>query len=53
MSELVSGVLIGVGGALLLTWLVTDAIGFALLMPQARQWLPDQTDRSLPRQDCD
>jgi UPF0716 protein FxsA len=39
-SELVSGVMIGVGGALLLTpGFVTDAIGFALLMPQARQWL--------------
>ena len=39
-SELVSGVMIGVGGALLLTpGFVTDAIGFALLMPQTRQWL--------------
>ena len=39
-SELVSGVMIGVGGALLLTpGFVTDAVGFALLMPQARQWL--------------
>ena len=39
-SELVSGVMIAVGGALLLTpGFVTDAIGFALLIPQARQWL--------------
>ena len=39
-SELVSGVMIGVGGALLLTpGFVTDTVGFALLMPQARQWL--------------
>ena len=39
-SELVSGVMIAVGGALLLTpGFITDAIGFALLMPQTRQWL--------------
>ena len=39
-SELVSGVMIAVGGALLLTpGFVTDVIGFALLIPQARQWL--------------
>ncbi|MDA9006336.1 FxsA family protein [Litoricola sp.] len=39
-SELVSGVMIAVGGALLLTpGLVTDALGFALLIPQTRQWL--------------
>ena len=39
-SELVNGVMIGVGGALLLTpGFITDAVGFALLMPQARQWL--------------
>ncbi|CAI8330988.1 MAG: Uncharacterised protein [Gammaproteobacteria bacterium] len=39
-SELVSGVMIGVGGALLLTpGFITDAVGFALLMPQARHWL--------------
>jgi UPF0716 protein FxsA len=39
-SELVSGVMIAVGGALLLTpGFVTDAIGFALLIPQTRQWL--------------
>ena len=39
-SELVSGVMIAVGGALLLTpGFVTDAIGFALLVPQTRQWL--------------
>ena len=38
-SELVSGVMIAVGGALLLTpGFVTDAIGFALLIPQTRQW---------------
>ena len=38
-SELVSGVMITVGGALLLTpGFVTDAIGFALLIPQTRQW---------------
>ncbi|MEC8694017.1 MAG: FxsA family protein, partial [Pseudomonadota bacterium] len=37
--ELVSGVMIAVGGALLLTpGFVTDAIGFALLIPQTRQW---------------
>ena len=39
-SELVSGVMIAVGGALLLTpGFITDAIGFALLIPQTRQWL--------------
>ena len=39
-SELASGVMIAVGGALLLTpGFVTDAIGFALLIPQTRQWL--------------
>ena len=39
-SELVSGVMIAVGGALLLTpGFVTDAIGFSLLIPQTRQWL--------------
>ncbi len=39
-SELVSGVMIAVGGALLLTpGFITDAIGFALLVPQTRQWL--------------
>ena len=39
-SELVSGVMVAVGGALLLTpGFVTDAIGFALLIPQTRQWL--------------
>jgi UPF0716 protein FxsA len=39
-SELVSGVMIAVGGALLLTpGFVTDAVGFALLIPQTRQWL--------------
>ena len=39
-SELVSGVMIAVGGALLLTpGFVTDAIGFGLLIPQTRQWL--------------
>jgi UPF0716 protein FxsA len=38
-SELVSGVMIAVGGALLLTpGFITDAIGFALLIPQTRQW---------------
>jgi len=39
-SELVSGVMIAVGGALLLTpGFVTDAVGFALLIPQTRKWL--------------
>ena len=39
-SELVSGVMIAVGGALLLTpGFVTDALGFAILIPQTRQWL--------------
>ena len=39
-SELVSGVMIAVGGALLLTpGFVTDALGFTLLIPQTRQWL--------------
>ena len=39
-SELASGVMIAVGGALLLTpGFVTDAVGFALLIPQTRQWL--------------
>ena len=39
-SELVSGVMIAVGGALLLTpGFVTDTAGFALLIPQTRQWL--------------
>ena len=39
-SELVSGVMIAVGGALLLTpGFVTDALGFALHIPQTRQWL--------------
>ena len=39
-SELVSGVMIAVGGALLLTpGFATDAFGFTLLIPSARQWL--------------
>ncbi len=39
-SELANGVMIAVGGALLLTpGFVTDAFGFTLLMPFARQWL--------------
>ena len=39
-SELVSGVMIAVGGALLLTpGFITDVIGFALLVRQTRQWL--------------
>ena len=39
-SELANGVMIAVGGALLLTpGFVTDAFGFTLLMPSARQWL--------------
>ena len=39
-SELVSGVMIAVGGALLLTpGFVTDALGFALLIPQTRKWV--------------
>jgi UPF0716 protein FxsA len=39
-SELVSGVMIAVGGALLLTpGFLTDALGFALLIPKTRQWL--------------
>lgn len=39
-SELVSGVMIAVGGALLLTpGFITDVIGFALLICQTRQWL--------------
>ena len=39
-SELASGVMIAVGGALLLTpGFVTDAFGFTLLIPSARQWL--------------
>ena len=39
-SELVSGVMLAVGGALLLTpGFVTDAVGFVLLIPQTRQWL--------------
>ena len=38
-SELVSGAMIAVGGALLLTpGFVTDVIGFALLIRQTRQW---------------
>jgi len=39
-SELVSGVMIAVGGALLLTpGFVTDALGFALLISKIREWL--------------
>lgn len=39
-SELVNGVMIAVGGALLLTpGFVTDAIGFSLLLPGSRHWL--------------
>lgn len=39
-SELVNGVMIAVGGALLLTpGFVTDTLGFILLIPQTRQWL--------------
>ena len=39
-SELVNGVMIAVGGALLLTpGFVTDTLGFLLLIPQTRQWL--------------
>ena len=39
-SELVSGFMLAVGGALLLTpGFVTDTVGFALLVPQTRQWL--------------
>lgn len=39
-SEVASGVMIAVGGALLLTpGFVTDGLGFTLLIPQTRQWL--------------
>ena len=39
-SELVSGVMLAVGGALLLTpGFVTDAVGFVLLIPKTRQWV--------------
>jgi UPF0716 protein FxsA len=39
-SELVNGVMIAVGGALLLTpGFVTDTVGFLLLIPQTRRWL--------------
>ena len=39
-TELVSGVMLAIGGALLLTpGFVTDAVGFVLLIPQTRQWL--------------
>ncbi len=39
-SELVNGVMIAVGGALLLTpGFVTDTLGFLLLIPQTRHWL--------------
>lgn len=39
-TELVSGVMLAVGGALLLTpGFVTDTVGFVLLIPQTRQWL--------------
>jgi UPF0716 protein FxsA len=39
-SELVNGVMIAVGGALLLTpGFVTDTFGFLLLIPQTRQWV--------------
>ncbi len=39
-SELVNGVMIAVGGALLLTpGFVTDTVGFVLLIPQTRRWL--------------
>ena len=39
-TELVSGVMLAVGGALLLTpGFVTDLVGFVLLIPQTRQWL--------------
>lgn len=39
-TELVSGVMLAVGGALLLTpGFVTDAVGFVLLIPQTRRWL--------------
>ena len=39
-SELVNGVMIAVGGALLLTpGFVTDTFGFLLLLPQTRQWV--------------
>jgi len=39
-GELVSGVMLAVGGALLLTpGFVTDAAGFLLLLPMTRRWL--------------
>lgn len=39
-SELVGGVLIAIGGALLLTpGFITDLFGFSLLIPQTRHWL--------------
>jgi UPF0716 protein FxsA len=39
-SELVNGVMIAVGGALLLTpGFVTDSLGFVLLIPHTRRWL--------------
>ena len=39
-TELVSGVMLAVGGALLLTpGFVTDMVGLVLLIPQTRQWL--------------
>ncbi len=39
-GEMIEGVMLAVSGALLLTpGFVTDAVGFALLVPAARRWL--------------
>lgn len=40
LQEMMEGICLAVGGALLVTpGFVTDAVGFALLIPNARRWL--------------
>ena len=46
--EMMEGLALGVGGALLLTpGFVTDAIGFACLLPFTRRWLARENNRFL------
>jgi UPF0716 protein FxsA len=46
-TELLEGVLLAVGGALLLTpGFVTDAVGFACLLPVTRKWLAGKIIKS-------
>lgn len=49
-TELMDGVAVLVGGALLLTpGLITDVLGFVLLLPPSRRWVRQAARRSLER----